>query len=126
MRDILQKTIYNEARGLGEAGMRDVASTIYTRHAMNARKFGGNDYDSICLKPNQYEGAKIQANPIQPADRAAWEKAGKIANEMRSEKFQPTNDYTHFDKSKDSFKRYEGPNFEYKEQRGAHHFFKER
>ena len=121
---LLQKTIYNEARGEGEIGMRAVASTIKNRASMNRNYLGGSDLDSICSQGD--DGAKKGANPVSPEDRNAWEIAGRIAEEMRSGHFQPTNNYTHFATSRDSFRRMEGPKFTYERQIGNHHFFRER
>ncbi|OMJ86847.1 hypothetical protein SteCoe_11556 [Stentor coeruleus] len=123
MSDGLTRTIYNEARGEGEVGMRAVASTIYNRSKLNRGYLGGKDFNEICRKG--YDGYKIDANPTHPGDIRAWHIAEEIANEMRSENFHPTNNYTHFATTRNAFVRYEGPNFEYKEQIGNHYFFRE-
>ena len=123
MTDHVQRTIYNEARGEGEAGMRAVGSTIYNRYQMNRGYFGERDLDNICSKG--YDGYKIGANPVHPGDRAAWEIASAIACELRTGAFHPTNNYTHFGTSRNIFSNLEGPNFTYHERIGNHYFFKE-
>lgn len=122
--DNLARTIYNEARGEGRVGMDSVASTIQNRAKMDRSYMGGNNYDTICQKG--YDGYKAPLNINGPADKAAFNYAQQLANNMRSGNFKVNHDYTHFDTSRNSFKKYEGPNLVYQGQQGNHYFWKER
>jgi len=50
--DVLARTLYGEARGEGEVGMRAVGHVVLNRVA--ARRWWGSDVKSVCLQPWQF------------------------------------------------------------------------
>lgn len=56
--DVLARTLWAEARGEGEEGMKAVACVVLNRVAVadqyNGRYWWGNDIQSVCLKPWQF------------------------------------------------------------------------
>lgn len=91
--------LYGEARGEGEAGMRDVASVIQKR-------FGTvGDYSEVINKPYAFSvtngGVEPDKNfrwnkPKAAADRDMQTVAEQIAIEMVGGSFKPTVDATHY------------------------------
>jgi spore germination cell wall hydrolase CwlJ-like protein len=124
----ISQTIYNEARGEGNEGMKAVASTIKNRYDMNRSYLGGQNYTNICT--SGYEGGKgSEPDPskMATADKKAWEYSQNLADQIISGEFtDTTGGATHFDKSADSFNNLPNPEkMNYMFQLGNHHFFQE-
>lgn len=88
-------TLYLEARGEGERGLRAVATVIYNRARGNPSKF-----DAVCLKPYQFScyngGASVKITPKTAMDKKAFVACQKIENEMRRGYFKPLGAWTHY------------------------------
>lgn len=101
--NILARTLFHEARGDGESGMRDVASVIYNRSQRSGRSMVNE-----CLRKSQFcvwTGSSDESKSkivdeskryTAPADRRAWDIALKIAQEMVAGSFTPTINADHF------------------------------
>jgi len=123
----IAKTIYNEARGEGKIGMEAVASTINNRYNMDRSYMGGQDYNSICNKG--YEGARgSNPNPTNKYDQESYNYSKQLAEQVVNKSLKDTTGgATHFDASRDSFKKFEDKGgMKYTEQIGKHYFFKEK
>ena len=92
------RTIYNEARGEGELGMRAVATVIYNR-ASRSRPTSALGWNAELVKvvsaPHQFCGYRPQ---LSVADLASIEYALalQIANELAGRQFEPLGTWTHF------------------------------
>ncbi|OQV19648.1 hypothetical protein BV898_06420 [Hypsibius exemplaris] len=53
--EVLQKTIYGEARGESKAGQVAVAWVIKNRVDQNKSYWGGDSYEGVCMHPRQFE-----------------------------------------------------------------------
>ena len=92
----VSKTLYYEARGEGERGIRAVASTIYNRSARNGGVVNCDSYIKQSLRHKQYS-CWNGSNGILPSGSGySWEICRKVAYEMITGKFKPTNSYTHY------------------------------
>jgi len=95
IKNVLAKTLYFEARGEGERGMRAVATVIYNRAAGNVAKFA-----TVCLAPKQFSCWKshdgLIVEPSAPADAAAYGICIKIESEMVEGTFGPLGSWTHY------------------------------
>jgi N-acetylmuramoyl-L-alanine amidase len=93
--DVLAKTLYHEARGEGETGLRAVASTIYNRalkrdknpSALNCAKQAKARKQYSCW--NGKEDLEVGKGPM-------WEMCREIAYEMVTGKFKATTNHTHY------------------------------
>lgn len=95
--NIVASTLYFEARGEGETGIKAVASIIWNRaHEKRWSKLG---LAGVCLQKKQFEchnkGFK-QANPIKVLDKKAWIYCQKIAKEMTNGTFKPITTGNHY------------------------------
>lgn len=126
--NILARTLFHEARGDGESGMRDVASVIYNRAtrrntSMISEVFRRRQF-CVWTNVSQEDRGKIideSQRYTAPADRRAWDIANKIAEEMTNGSFVPVIDADHFhtpDVSPDWSKGMRG------DRRGSHLFFR--
>lgn len=91
---VVADTIYLEARGEGEKGMRAVASVIYNR-----AKGKPENYEKVCLKPKQFSCwnlGKYTVSPKKSKDIKAYEICKKIEEEMENGKFKPMGKWTHY------------------------------
>ena len=92
--NIVAKTLYAEARGEGDRGMRAVATVIYNRAQRDVLRFA-----DICLAPKQFScwtsGAGFTV-PSAAADVAAFAICLKIESEMNTGKFEPLGCWTHY------------------------------
>lgn len=93
--DIIAKTLYHEARGEGEIGMRAVASIICNR----AKRAHGNVTIQTCAKEAKrkmqfscWNGKK----DLRSGNDKSWQICVKIAKEIEAGKFQKTHQYTHY------------------------------
>jgi spore germination cell wall hydrolase CwlJ-like protein len=90
--NIVAQTIYREARGEGEAGMRAVASAIFNRANQNK-----NHFRAVCVKNRQFcvwTGVEVKKRTYKDN---TWEIAKKIAKEMFDGTFTSTvGKSTHF------------------------------
>ena len=93
--DIVAKTLYYEARGEGEVGIRAVASVLQNR----ASKRYGKTSISLCaaearrrLQFSCWNGKKT----LPSGKGEAWTLCLRIANEMASGKFKSTHTHTHY------------------------------
>ena len=92
------RTIYNEARGEGELGMRAVATVIYNRAARSPAT-SALGWNAVLVKvvsaPHQFGGYRPQ---LSAADLASLEYALalQIANELEGRRFEPLGTWTHF------------------------------
>lgn len=93
--DIVAKTLYHEARGEGEVGIRAVASVLQNR----ASKRYGKTSIAFCaaeakrkLQFSCWNGKKDLAS----GKGAAWDICMKVAKEMSSGTFKKTHGHTHY------------------------------
>jgi hypothetical protein len=100
----VSKTIYNEARGEGNKGMDAVGDTINNRIDANKSYTGGSDPTKVCEKG--YDGFKgNDPNPSNPADQSAYDHSKGVAESIVNKEHKSEIDSTHFDASRDSFKK---------------------
>lgn len=95
IQNIVAYTIWQEARGEGETGMRAVASVIYNRAG------GHHPYQfvNVIKKPKQFESwshlspkqwlPQNYTNQVVKKDLSQWRTANKIAYEMITGEFKP-------------------------------------
>ena len=91
---VLALTLWGEARSEGEAGIRAVASVIYTRAKGSPERF-----KAVCFAPKQFScwngkrGEKLYKSAPQGE---AWEICKKVAGELADGRFTPSNSATHY------------------------------
>lgn len=125
-KDAIVRTLYNEARGEGEEGLRAAASTLYNRYRLNKEQFGKKKWKKICKKG--YDGYHGETpSPNNPYDLRAYEKCIEIADELLDGSFSDTTKgCTHFANFREHFEDIEKDgHFEFKVQIRNHYFFKE-
>lgn len=94
---IVSDTLYMEARGEGERGLRAVATVIYNRAKGSAARM-----EKVCLKPYQFScwnGKAPKTFRIVPKsafDRRAYALCLSIEKELLSGNFKPLGDWTHY------------------------------
>ena len=95
LKHVVAMTIYLEARGEGELGMRAVASVIQNR-ADNKRC----SFSEICLERRQFscwnDGFHEIKVPAFGADKKAWEFCLSIESDMKNGVFYPIGPWTHY------------------------------
>ena len=88
-------TLYLEARGEGERGVRAVASVIYNRSIST-----GKDFESVCLKPFQFScwnGSKTRViTPKTDLDKKAYKLCLQVEKELLEGNFKPLGEWTHY------------------------------
>jgi len=97
--NIVARTLFHEARGEGEIGMRAVGSVIYNRSKRRNRSFS-----QIATQPNQFSVWKDRdtsftdesKNFTSPKDLKMWDKALQISKEMVLGGFRPITQADHF------------------------------
>ena len=92
------RTIYNEARGEGERGMRAVATVIHNR-ALRSPHTPALGWDAVLVKvvsaPHQFCGYQPQLS-VSDLASVEYALALQIANELEGRKFEPLGTWTHF------------------------------
>ena len=94
---VVADTLYLEARGEGEAGLRAVASVIYNR-----AKRSGKTCEAVCLAPKQFScwignaPKTLKIAPKNGFDRRAYRLCQSIEAELLTGKFEPLGDWTHY------------------------------
>ena len=92
---VIADTIYLEARGEGENGMRAVATVIYNR-----AKGKIEDMVSVCLKPKQFScwnsSKNVKIAPKNFLDRRAYKICNSIEKELLNGNFKPLGSWTHY------------------------------
>jgi N-acetylmuramoyl-L-alanine amidase len=97
VRNIIARTLWAEAKGEGEKGMRAVASVIYNRASGNVNKMV-----PVIKKPKQFScWNKMKEKDwfnfeIKEKSGPAWDLAKKIATEMATDNFSPILDSDHY------------------------------
>jgi spore germination cell wall hydrolase CwlJ-like protein len=98
---LLAATLFYEARGEGEVGIRAVASVIYTRaHYPNPHK--PKPYIEVISKRKAFSCwndrpiEKIDERKLSNGDRDAYYICLRVAEEMAERKFKPTIEATHY------------------------------
>ena len=90
---IIADTLYMEARGEGEIGIRAVATVIYNRAKGDVTKL-----EAVCLAPKQFScwnnRSKVPLR-IKASDIRAYSLCVKIEQELKSQKFYPIGNWTH-------------------------------
>lgn len=89
--EVVSSTLYHEARGEGENGMRAVASVIYNR--ANQKRWKKLGYSGVCLQKWQFSCHNkgfLKANPKKAADKKAYKLCAKIATEIANGTFKST------------------------------------
>lgn len=106
MHNILARTIFKEARGEGETGMRAVASVIYNRGYGDPKKM----VDAVIAKTKDKRGKLIYQFScwgdmtesdwnnfkIKEESGKSWDLAYDIALDLIFKNFTPTNSYDHY------------------------------
>ena len=95
---VIADTLYLEARGEGEEGIKAVATVIYNRAIAKHKS-----YKQICLQPKQFScwnSGKIKINPKTKVDKKAYEFCKEVEKQMLSNKFKPMGNWTHYYNSK--------------------------
>lgn len=87
---VISDTLYMEARGEGERGLRAVASVIYNRAKGSAARM-----EKVCLKPKQFSCWNGKA-PKSAFDRRAHALCLSIEKELLSGNFSPLGEWTHY------------------------------
>ena len=92
---VVANTLYFEARGEPERGLRAVATVIYNR-AQNK----GKTFEAVCLQPFQFSCWNTsKTRKIVPKghfDIKAYEKCLSIENELLKGNFKPLGTWTHY------------------------------
>lgn len=92
---VVADTLYLEARGEGEEGMRAVATVIYNRAKGDRSKF-----IDTCLKPKQFScwnAPRTRAvAPTSPLDAEAYNTCLEIEKELLTGKFEPLGIWNHY------------------------------
>ena len=91
---IIADTLYMEARGEGELGMRAVATVIYNR-----AKGDVNKLEAVCLAPKQFSCWNNRSKaPLRTkaSDIRAYSLCLKIEQELKAQKFYPIGNWTHY------------------------------
>lgn len=94
---VVADTLYMEARGEGERGLRAVASVVYNR-----AKRTGKTFEAECLRPRQFScwnGLAPKTCKIAPKnarDAEAYRLCQTIEAELLTGKFEPLGDWTHY------------------------------
>lgn len=95
--EVVAATLYHEARGEGEEGMRAVASVIYNR--ANQKRWKKLGYSGVCLQKYQFSCHNkgfMKANPKKAGDKKAYKLCVKIATEIANNKFKSTVNANHY------------------------------
>lgn len=95
--EVVAATLYHEARGEGEEGMRAVASVIYNR--ANQKRWKKLGYSGVCLQKYQFSCHNkgfMKANPRKAGDKKAYKLCVKIATEIANKNFKPTVNANHY------------------------------
>lgn len=91
---VIADTLYLEARGEGEKGIKAVATVIYNRAIVKHKS-----YKQICLQPKQFScwnSGKVKITPKTKADKKAYEFCRELEEQMLSNKFKPMGNWTHY------------------------------
>lgn len=92
--EAIAKTIYHEARGEAEYGMRAVASTLYNRAV---RKGEVTVYSLYAEAKRKYQFSCWNGKRDLPKGKdAAWETSMEIAIELYLGNFNPVHGHTHY------------------------------
>lgn len=93
--DVLSKTLYYEARGEGERGIRAVASTIYNRALIKNGIADANSCVKQALRRKQYSCWNGRDN-LSAGRGKSWQVCREVAYEMVIGEFLPTTIHTHY------------------------------
>lgn len=94
---VVADTLYLEARGERERGLRAVASVVYNRAERT-----GKTFEAVCLAPKQFScwnGLAPKTCKIAPKsvrDAEAYRLCQTIEAELLTGKFEPLGDWTHY------------------------------
>ena len=94
---VISDTLYMEARGEGERGLRAVATVIYNRAKGSAAQM-----EKVCLKPYQFScwngkaPKSVRIAPKSAFDRRAYALCLSIEKELLSGNFSPLGEWTHY------------------------------
>ena len=82
--DLLARMIYSEAGNQSEEGKRACAFVAKNRKDKNASEFGGNTWEGVLLKENQFVGMTT-ANALRPdTSSTVWSTSLDIAKNLSS------------------------------------------
>jgi len=93
--DILSKTLYHEARGEAERGIRAVASTIVNRAMKKDKNSSAENLVKQALKRKQYSCWNGKTD-LSSGKGKAWEICREVAYEMVKGEFKTTSKHTHY------------------------------
>lgn len=86
--DLLARMIYSEAGNQSEEGKRGCAFVAKNRKDKNTTEFGGNTWEGVILKANQFAGMTT-SNALKPdTTSSAWSDSLEIAKNL-SKKTNP-------------------------------------
>ena len=94
---VVADTLYLEARGEGERGLRAVASVVYNRAVRT-----GKTFEAVCLAPKQFScwngltPTTCKITPKNVRDVEAYILCHTIEKELLTGKFEPLGDWTHY------------------------------
>lgn len=126
--EIVAKTLFGEARGEGEMGLKGVASVIWNRAGGDISKL-----KSVCLKPKQFSCWNDGVVTVNQKDKkavASYQLCVKIAESMFRKTFEPAITADHYYAYKGKNKVKNNPSWhdstkevKYKGYTGNHKFF---
>lgn len=93
--DVIAKTLYHEARGEGETGIRAVATIIHNR----TLKSNGKVTSDLCAKEAKKKAQFSCWNgkkDLKAGKDKSWETCVQVAKEIDAGKFKRTHGYTHY------------------------------
>jgi spore germination cell wall hydrolase CwlJ-like protein len=93
--DVIAKTLYYEARGEGEIGMRAVASVLHNRAVKRSGKVTSTTIATECKRRLQFSCWNGKQN-LPSGKGNSWAVCMKIAGEMVAGKFVATHTHTHY------------------------------
>lgn len=96
MEDTVARTLWGEARGEGEEGMRAVGTVIWNRTAFGrkGRSVGEAELAGVCTAPRQF--SCWNGGTVPSGFGEQWRIARQIQNEMIVNKFAPMGTWTHY------------------------------
>lgn len=124
-KDILAQTVYHEARGEKEKGVRGVAHVIMNRSKANKSYWGGDSVGKVCKQPGQFECWNA-GRSTEIKERARYNEIKQITDRIYDgrDRDDPTGGADHYNNpAKEGYPGWTD-NCDRKERIGNHQFYK--
>ena len=93
--DEIARTLWAEARGEGEEGMRCVATVLWNR-AVSVNPYETDELTLVKVAKKRYQFSCWNMGEAPLGTGRTWEMALRIQNEMLGRKFEPLGEWTHY------------------------------